>query len=238
MAFTVIPAIDVAGGRLARFTRYGPAPVSAFRGDPVAAARVFADAGASWIHVVDMDLAFTGVAGDIDVVRSVAALGVRVQAGGGIVDDGEVSAALAAGATRVVVSSAALADLGRTTALIASQGDALAIGIEVEEGRIRARGRRPTDLPLAETVRSVVAAGAAMLVVTAVARVGSLRGPDLETLGSVVAAGIPVVAAGGVASAADLAAVREAGAVGAIVGRAALEEGLDLAEIIDSFAAP
>ena len=236
MAFTVIPAIDVAGGRLARFTREGPAPISVFGGDPVAAARAFVEAGASWIHVVDMDLAFTRVAGNLDVVRSVAQLEVRVQAGGGIADASEVTAVLDAGAARAVVGSAVLEDLGRTADLIASHGDSLAIGVEIEDGRIRARGSRPTDLPLVETVEALVAAGAAMLVVTAVAQVATLHGPDLDTLAVMVTSGCPVIASGGIASDDDIAAVRETGAVGAIVGRAALEGRFDLAAAIASFA--
>jgi phosphoribosylformimino-5-aminoimidazole carboxamide ribonucleotide (ProFAR) isomerase len=237
MTFTVIPAIDVSGGRLARFTREGPAPVSAFGGDPVVAARSFAGSGASWIHVVDMDLAFTGVPGDLDVVRSIAALGIRVQSGGGIAEASQVSAVLEAGAARAVIGSAALGDLRRTTDLIASRGATVAIGIEVDDGRIRARGRRPTDLPLAETVEALISAGASMLVVTAVARVGSLAGADLEMLVPMVALGCPVVAAGGIATSVDLAAVRQAGAVGAIVGRAALEGAIDLSEVIASLEA-
>lgn len=238
MAFTVIPAVDVAGGRLARFTRDGPQPITAFGGDPLVAARAFADAGATWVHVVDMDLAFTGVAGGIDVMRSIVGLGIAVQASGGIADGSAVAAALEVGATRVVLGSVALADLPLTATLIEKHGDALAVGIEIEDGRIRARGRRTTDLPLVETLDAAVGAGAALLVVTSVARIGALGGSDLEVLAQVVAWGCPVIAAGGVTSAADLAAVREVGAVGAVVGRAALDGTLDLAEAIASLAAP
>ncbi len=111
MTFQVIPAIDVAGGRLARLSPDGPVAIEAFGGDPLAAARACLEAGATLLHVVDMDLAFSGEARNAGVLRSIAALGARVQAAGAIVDDREIAAALDAGSERVVLGSAALDDL-------------------------------------------------------------------------------------------------------------------------------
>lgn len=232
MTFEVLPAIDVAGGRLARYTPGGPAPIQAHGGDPIVAARACMDAGARWIHVVDMDLAFSGEARNLDVLRSIVALGARVQAAGAIVSDAEIEAALEAGAARVVLGSAALADMGAAAGSIGQFGQRLAVGIEVDGERIRARGRRPTDLPLTDTLGSVVAAGVSRFVLTAVPRVSTLEGPDLGALAGMVAFGRPVIIAGGLATTDDLVAVRNAGAEGAIVGRAALEGGLDLAKAI------
>ena len=234
MTFEVLPAIDVAGGRLARYTLAGPEPAGAHGGDPIVAARACVNAGARWIHVVDMDLAFLGEARNLDVLRSIVALGASVQAAGAIASDVEIEAALDAGAARVVLGSAALVDMAAAAASIDRFGDRLAVGIEVEGDRIRARGRRTTDLPLAGTLGSAVAAGATRFVLTAVSRVSTLTGPDLGALASVVACKRPVIAAGGIASLEDLIVVRDAGAEGAIVGRAALEGGLDLANTIAS----
>ena len=86
MAFEVIPAIDVAGGRLARLSAEGTVPVEAYGGDPVAAARACLEAGARLLHVVDLDLAFTGEPRNADVLRAIVALGARVQAAGAIVE--------------------------------------------------------------------------------------------------------------------------------------------------------
>lgn len=234
MTFEVLPAIDVAGGRLARYTPAGPEPVQTHGGDPIVAARVCVDAGVRWIHVVDMDLAFLGEARNLDVLRSIVALGVRVQAAGAIASDEEIEEALDAGASRVVLGSAALTDIAAVAASIERFGDRLAVGIEVDGERIRARGRRTTDLPLANTLGSAVAAGATRFVLTAVPRVSTLTGPDLGALAGIVAWKRPVIAAGGIATLDDLIAVRDAGAEGAIVGRAALEGGLDLANTIAS----
>lgn len=233
MGFEVIPAIDVADGRLASFGTQGPLPVSAYGGDPLAAARAYAAAGARWVHVVDLDLAFQGAMTNLDVVREVTALGVRVQASGGAIDAAEIEAWLRVGARRAVLGSGALADAAATREAITWFGDRLVIGIDVDEGRIRSRGRTPVDLPLAETLSWLVGSGAAAFLVTTVARVGSLGGADTAIIERVVGSGRPVIAAGGVSSVDDLRAVRRAGAAAAVVGRAALEGDLDLEAALD-----
>ena len=230
--FEVIPAIDVSDGALATFTPTGPRPVEAFGGDPLAAAHAAVAAGARWLHVVDMDLAFGGEARNLEVLAEIASLPVAVQAAGGVRDAEEVRTLFEAGATRVVLGSAALADEHVATTLLSAEGPRLAIGIEVDEGRIRSRGRDPVDLPLLETLGWVVAAGAATLLVTSVDRVGRRGGPDLELVKRVGRAGRPVLAAGGIASIADLRDVRAAGAAGAVVGSAALDGSMDLSAAI------
>ena len=236
MAFQVIPAIDVLGGRLARFTRAGPEPLSAYDGDPLQAARALVAAGATRLHVVDMDLAFRGEQSGLGVLRSIARLGVPVQAAGAIVDPAHVRAALEAGAERVVMGSAALADVNGATEVIAHFGPQLVVALEVDGDRVRARGRTPTDLALAEALDAVVAAGAIRLFVTAVGRVSTLAGPDLGALTLAIGSGLPVIAAGGIASVAELSAVRHVGAEGAVIGRAFLDGELDLVDAIAALA--
>lgn len=230
--FEVIPAIDVSDGALATLTPAGLRPVEAFEGDPLAAAEAAVTAGARWLHVVDMDLAFRGEARNLDVMAEIASLPVAVQAAGGVRDAEEIRALFEAGATRVVLGSAALADAQRATALLSPEGPRLVIGIEVEAGRIRSRGRDPVDLPLLQTLGWLVSAGATSLLVTSISEVGQRSGPDLELVRRVVRAGRPVLAAGGIASVADLRAVRAAGAAGAVVGSAALDGSLDLSTAI------
>lgn len=236
MAFEVIPAIDVAGGRLARLSTQGPVPLEAHGGDPIAAARACLAAGARLLHVVDLDLAFSGEPRNADVLRTIVALGASVQAAGAIVEEDQIAAALEAGAQRVVLGSAALIELDEAGRLIDRYGDRLVIGIEVDRDRIRARGRRTTDLPLRRTLSAVHAAGAARILITSVRRVSTMTGPDVGPLAIAVRLGLPSIAAGGIASVDDLEAVRDAGAEGAIVGRATLEGRLDLAHAIASLA--
>ena len=229
--FEVIPAIDVSEGSLTHLTPEGRVSIGAFGGDPFAAAVQMVDAGATWLHVVDMDLAFEGEARNLEVVSAIASLEVRVQAGGGVRTPDEVDALLAAGADRVVLGSAGLTDASSASALLQREGERLIVGIEVGgDGEIRSRGRDPVHLPLMETLGWLAAVRAPMFLVTAVARVGSSIGPDVGALKRVVRAGRPVLAAGGIHSVDDLRALRAAGASGAVVGRAALEGTLDLAE--------
>lgn len=233
--FEVIPAIDVSDGALAVFTPEGPRPVEAFGGDPLAAAEAAVVAGARWLHVVDMDLAFRGEAKNLDIVAAIAALPVAVQAAGGVHGAEEVRALLEAGATRVVLGSAALADEQAATALLSAEGPRLVVGIEVVGGRICSRGLDTVDLPLMETLGWLVSAGVPFLLVTAIDRVGERAGPDLELVRRACRAGRPVLAAGGVASIADLRDLRAAGAAGAVVGSAALHGSLDLSAAIAEF---
>jgi phosphoribosylformimino-5-aminoimidazole carboxamide ribotide isomerase len=229
--FDVIPAIDVSGGSLMHLTPEGRIPIDAFGGDPVVAAAAMVEAGATRLHVVDMDLAFDGEPRNLDVVSAIVSLRVQVQAGGGVRTADEVDALLSVGVDRVVLGSAGLADEVRARELLGARGERLIVGIEVGAGgTIRSRGRDPVDLPLMETLGWLAAARAPVFLVTAVARVGSSVGPDVELVKRVVRAGRPVLAAGGIHTVGDLRALRAAGASGAVVGRAALEGTLDLAE--------
>jgi phosphoribosylformimino-5-aminoimidazole carboxamide ribonucleotide (ProFAR) isomerase len=230
--FEVIPAIDVHRGRLAALEPEGPTPVEAFGGDPVAAARTFTEAGARWLHVVDLDLAFDGEARNLPIVEEIASLGPFVQAGGSVRTADHVRQLLAAGARRVVLGSAALVDPDAAAELLSVNGIRLVVGIEVQGGRIRSRGRDPVDLDLMETLGWLVASDARSFLVTAVDRVSGLGGPDVGVLRRVVRAGRPVLAAGGVATPEHLRRLRAAGAAGAVVGRAALEGAIDLADVL------
>jgi len=234
VTFQVIPAIDVAGGRLARLGAVGPVTIDAHDGDPVAAARACLAAGATFLHVVDLDLAFSGEARNDGVLRSIVALGARVQGAGAIVEERAIDGMLEAGSERVVLGSGALVDPAAARRLIDRYGDRLVVGIEADGDRIRARGRRTTDLPLRETLSQVQAAGAARCLLTGVARVSSLTGPDVRALAVAVEIGLPTIVAGGIASVDDLVALRDAGAEAAVVGRAALEGRLDLSAAIAS----
>ena len=230
MPFTVLPAIDLWDGRLALLTGDGPAPSDAFGGDPLVAAAAYVGAGARWLHVVDMDLAFRGEPANADLIRALCAVGgARVQASGGVRTAAQVEELRSLGAARVVLASAALDDEDAVVEIVGrSRPGETVIGIEVADGRIRARAA-DVDLELASTLGWLTAAGAEALLVTAVDRVATIAGPDTALVRRVSRAGLPLLAAGGIRSLADLEAVRAAGASGAVVGRSALEGSLDLA---------
>lgn len=234
MAFEVIPAIDVAGGRLVRMSGTGTVPVDAFGGDPLAAARAFVEAGAARLHVVDVDLATTGEPGNLDAVGSVAGLGVPVQASGGVTSASQVDALLSAGADRVVLGSAALGDREAAERMVRTYDERLCVGIEADGPTIRPRGAAGHELALWETLVWLASLDVARFVFTEVGRVGELAGPDLDGIWALAKhTERPVLAAGGIRSVDDVRAIAALGGTvdGAIVGRA-LHEGLDLAEAL------
>lgn len=234
MSLQVIPAIDIAEGRLARLSAGGIAPLDAFGGDPLAAARAFVEAGATWIHVVDLDMAMTGEPRNLALLTDIAALGVPVQASGGITTERQVEEALSAGASRAVVGSAAFAFRDATAKLISARGDAVAVGIEADGPTLRPRGRGARETPLWEALGWLAGLDVARFVFTEVGREGGMGGPDLDGIWALAThTGRPVIASGGVRGNEDLRAIAALGAgiEGAVIGRA-LYEGLDLAEAI------
>jgi phosphoribosylformimino-5-aminoimidazole carboxamide ribonucleotide (ProFAR) isomerase len=236
VGFEVIPAVDVIGGRLARLSDGAVLFVDAFGGDPIAAARSFADAGARWIHVVDMDLALEGEFRNLEVVAGIARIGVPVQASGGITGIADVERALAAGSRRVVLGSSALLDRPSAEALLARHRDALAVGIEADGDTIRTRAGREVALSLPETMAWLAGLDVARYVHTSLGRVGGLEGPALDAIRALVQmTGRPVVASGGIRGPEDLRRIASIGARGAILGRA-LYEGLDLRDALDAVA--
>jgi phosphoribosylformimino-5-aminoimidazole carboxamide ribonucleotide (ProFAR) isomerase len=238
MGFEVIPAIDVAGGQLARLSSSGPVPIGAFGGDPIAAASAFIEDGAVWIHVVDVDHALAGAVIDTDLLKRISRLDVRVQASGGLSNAVEVETALEAGAERAVLSSAGLADRDGARALIEVHGEALVVGIEADGTRIVPRGAGSVELPLWDTLRWLGDLEVARFLHTEVGRTGRLRGPDLDGVWALArSTSRPVLASGGIRSLEDLRALArlDTGVEGAVVGRA-LYEGFDLRAARAAFA--
>jgi phosphoribosylanthranilate isomerase len=234
--FQVIPGIDVAGGRLARLSAAGVEAVDAFGGDPVRAAGAFAEAGARLVHVVDVDQALTGNASNLDVIGRVAALGVEVQASGGIRTPAQVDAAREAGAVRAVLGSACLAAREAAEAIIGAHGEALVVGIEADGATIVPRGVGGVELSLWDTLEWLRGLPVARYLFTEVGRAGGLVGPDLDGPWALATSTErPVLAAGGIRGVDDLRALAALGGTveGAVVGRA-LYEGLDLRDALSA----
>jgi phosphoribosylformimino-5-aminoimidazole carboxamide ribotide isomerase len=217
--FTVYPALDVLEGRVVRLLGGRRERVTIEGGDPVGAAQRFVADGASRLHLVDLDGAFSGEP-DLGLVERVAAAGVPVQVGGGYRSIELIDAALAAGAARVLVGTAALDDTFLTTAA-ERFGEAVAVAVDARNGRVALDGwTREAPTTPAEFARRCVEAGIRRLLVTSTRRDGTLSGPDLPLLTAVLAAGLPIVAAGGIATLEDLLALRRLGCEGAVTGSA------------------
>ncbi|NLE72798.1 MAG: bifunctional 1-(5-phosphoribosyl)-5-((5-phosphoribosylamino)methylideneamino)imidazole-4-carboxamide isomerase/phosphoribosylanthranilate isomerase PriA [Actinomycetales bacterium] len=232
----LLPAVDVADGRAVRLVQ-GEAGTETAYGDPLRAALDWQAGGAEWIHLVDLDAAF-GRGSNADLLAEVvAAVDVRVEVSGGIRDDASLERALASGAARVNLGTAALEDPEWTARAIARYGDQVAVGLDVRGTTLAARGWTREGGDLWEVLARLDDAGCARYVVTDVTKDGTLRGPNLDLLRAVCArTSAPVIASGGVSSLDDLAALRELvplGVEGAIVGKALYAGAFTLPEALD-----
>jgi 1-(5-phosphoribosyl)-5-[(5-phosphoribosylamino)methylideneamino] imidazole-4-carboxamide isomerase/N-(5'phosphoribosyl)anthranilate isomerase len=232
----LLPAVDIAGGEAVRLVQ-GEAGSETGYGDPIAAARDWADQGASWIHLVDLDAAF-GRGSNLEVVQAVIdrVQDVRVELSGGIRDDASLEAALATGAQRVNIGTAALEDPDWTARIISLYGPRIAIGLDVRGTTLAARGWTREGGDLWEVLERLEQAGCERYVVTDVTKDGTLAGPNLELLGQVLErTGKPVVASGGIATLDDLKRLRtltDSGLEGAIVGKALYAGAFTLSEAL------
>ncbi|MDY0340271.1 MAG: 1-(5-phosphoribosyl)-5-[(5-phosphoribosylamino)methylideneamino]imidazole-4-carboxamide isomerase [Coriobacteriia bacterium] len=234
----VFPAIDLLGGRVVRLAQGDYDRVTVYNEDPVAQARVFAEAGATWVHVVDLDGARNGVPGNIAIVERIArATGLAVQAGGGIRTLDTMRRLVDAGASRMVLGTKLVTDEEFVADAVAGFGDAVVAGIDARDGEVRIAGwREGTGVPAAGLVAELADCGIRHLVYTDISRDGMGTGISGDAYRAVAAgAGFPVMVSGGMSSIADVRTVVELGepvAEGVIIGRALYEGTIELADAL------
>ncbi|MDR2373008.1 MAG: bifunctional 1-(5-phosphoribosyl)-5-((5-phosphoribosylamino)methylideneamino)imidazole-4-carboxamide isomerase/phosphoribosylanthranilate isomerase PriA [Bifidobacteriaceae bacterium] len=235
MSLELLPAVDVSAGQAVRLVQ-GEAGTETFYGDPLAAAMDWQRGGANWVHLVDLDAAFGRGSNACLLDGVVAALDIKVELSGGIRDAASLARALDTGAQRVNIGTAALEDPDWTRQILAEHGERVAIGLDVRGETLAARGWTEEGGNLWEVLERLNADGCRRYVVTDVSRDGTMGGPNLELLRAVTArTDAAVVASGGVASLADLAALRELvplGVEGAIIGKALYARAFTLAEAL------
>ena len=232
----LLPAVDVQDGQAVRLVQ-GEAGTATGYGEPLEAALAFQQAGAEWIHLVDLDAAF-GRGDNREVMsRVVTELGVKIELSGGIRDDASLEHALEMGAARVNLGTAALEDPEWTARVIERFGDRVAVGLDVRGTTLAARGWTKEGGDLWEVLDRLEADGCSRYVVTDVTKDGTLKGPNVDLLAEVARrTDKPVVASGGVSSLEDIAALRElvpVGVEGAIVGKALYAGKFTLPEALD-----
>lgn len=233
----LLPAVDVADGKAVRLTQ-GEAGTETNYGDPVDAAADWASQGAEWIHLVDLDAAF-GRGNNSGIIRKVIkqVRGVNVELSGGIRDDASLEAALATGAKRINLGTAALENPEWAANVIGQYGEAVAVGLDVRGTTLAARGWTRDGGDLWTVIDRLEQAGCPRYVVTDVTKDGTLQGPNLDLLRQVLErTNKPVVASGGVSNLDDIAALRSLvplGLEGAIVGKALYAGAFTLAEALD-----
>jgi phosphoribosylformimino-5-aminoimidazole carboxamide ribotide isomerase len=219
------PAIDLMTGQAVRLRQGRADAKTVYSDDPPAVAREWASRGGDWLHVVDLDAAFSGTQTNLDVVRAMAAaIKIPVQLGGGIRDEDAIERALAAGAARVVIGTRAAESMDFVARAVRSFGGRrIAVGIDARDGMVAVKGwTETTPLRAMDLATRAAEAGVAAVVYTDIATDGMLQGPNLEALAA-AAAQLPcgVIASGGVSSARDLVLLdRIPGLAGAIIGKA------------------
>ncbi|WDZ84318.1 bifunctional 1-(5-phosphoribosyl)-5-((5-phosphoribosylamino)methylideneamino)imidazole-4-carboxamide isomerase/phosphoribosylanthranilate isomerase PriA [Micromonospora cathayae] len=235
MSLTLLPAVDVADGQAVRLVQGAAGSETAY-GDPLEAALAWQRDGAEWIHLVDLDAAFGRGSNAGLLAEVVRRLDVRVELSGGIRDDASLRAALATGAARVNIGTAALEDPEWCDRICGEYGDRVAIGLDVRGRTLAARGWTRDGGDLYEVLERLDAAGASRYVVTDITKDGTMRGPNLDLLREVCArTKAPVIASGGVSTLDDLralATLEPLGVEGVIAGKALYAGAFTVAEAL------
>ncbi len=235
-ALTLYPAIDVLDGHCVRLRQGDYAQAQVFDDDPVVAARRWQEAGAEWLHVVDLNGALAGQPKHLAIVRAIAeATGLPMQVGGGLRAEADVAAAFEAGAARVILGTAAAREPDVLAACLARWGDRIAVSVDSRGGKVTVAGWLEMISETAlDFARRATEAGVRTLIMTNVERDGTLAGTDTAGL-THLRATLPeaaLIAAGGIATLDDIRWLARAGMAGAVLGRALYTGALDLAEAL------
>jgi phosphoribosylformimino-5-aminoimidazole carboxamide ribotide isomerase len=228
----VIPAIDLRGGRAVRLLRGDPADETTYADDPVQVAERFQEEGARRLHVVDLDAALEEGDNRQTLDRICQSVAIPVQAGGGVRSHEDIEALLELGAARVMLGTAAALDPAFVANAVEEFAERILVAVDVRGGHVMVRGWREEGPAIEDAMPSLNEAGAPRYLVTAIARDGTLDGPDLRLYKQVLSlTDRPVIASGGVRSADDIWKLRDVGCEAAVTGKALYEKTLKLAQV-------
>ncbi|MES2692476.1 MAG: 1-(5-phosphoribosyl)-5-[(5-phosphoribosylamino)methylideneamino]imidazole-4-carboxamide isomerase [Verrucomicrobiota bacterium] len=236
---TIYPAIDIKGGRAVRLTQGRADQETVYAENPADVGREFKAAGSAWIHVVDLDGAFTGEPQNLSVVQAIAALGMKVQLGGGMRTRAAVERALGFGVSRVVIGTRAAESEAFVGELVQAFGDKIAVGIDAKNGQVAVKGWVATaDMSALTLAKRMDALGVRTLIHTDIGTDGMLTGPNFPAQEAMLAAGkFNVIASGGVSRREDVVKLAElarryANLDGVIVGKALYEKRVELPDLL------
>lgn len=219
----VYPAIDIRGGQAVRLIEGDYNQETIFHADPVDAALRWADGGAEWIHVVDLDGARDGVRTNSSTISRIReSVPLKLELGGGLRTIEDVHAVAELGIERMIIGSAAISDPELVTEAVAAFGYRIAVGLDARDGKLAAHGwLNQTDVDAIEAAKRFTEVGVRHIIFTDIRRDGKLIGPNLEALQQMIDA-VPaeIIASGGVGTLEDVAAIRDTGAAGVIIGAA------------------
>lgn len=238
----IYPAIDLKGGRVVRLEQGRADRETVYYEDAAEPAAAWKAAGADWVHVVDLDGAFTGEARNWDAIRAILAAGMAVELGGGMRDRETVAQAIGYGVQRVVIGTKALQDPAFVAELVAEFGDKIAVGIDAKNGKVAVQGWVETsEKDATEMAIEMAKAGVKTIIYTDISRDGMLTGPNFEAqeelCKAVAGYGCEIIASGGVARIEDIQRFAEMDKTlsnlnGVITGKALYDGRVDLKEAL------
>jgi phosphoribosylformimino-5-aminoimidazole carboxamide ribotide isomerase len=234
----ILPAIDIKGGQCVRLYQGDYAQVTTYDADPLLVARRWQSAGASWLHVVDLDGAAAGHPINVELIRQMrASTSLHIELGGGMRTLAHIEQMLDLGIDRVILGTIALTDRALLKEALARWGERIAVGLDARNGRVAIAGWRETSQVQAVSLATELSAtGVQRFIYTDIARDGALRGPNLDALREIQQAiSCPLIASGGVSSIDDLRSLAALGVEGVIVGKALYTGDVDLAIAIQEF---
>lgn len=235
----VYPAIDIRDGRCVRLVEGDFDRETRYDADPAAAARRWQEAGARWLHVVDLDGARGGRPSNTEAIARIRqSVDIPIQLGGGLRTGDDLEAAFALGVNRAILGTAAVGNIAFVAQMVAAWGDEIAVALDARDGCLATNAwLGQSDVQVIDAARQLAAIGVAHFIFTDIRRDGTLQGPNLDALRNLVqAVDSNVIASGGISSIEDIRAATACGARGAIVGRAIYDGRLDLGKAIAAVA--
>lgn len=231
----IFPAIDLFEGKVVRLFQGDYQQMTVYGQDPLAVACSFADAGAEYLHVVDLEGAKSGGTPNIEVVKRLSReSGLKIEIGGGIRSEAVVQDYLSVGVLRVILGTAAVRQPGFAREMALRYGSGIAVGVDVRDGKVAIKGwTETTDLELLPFCKQLEQEGVQTLICTDIAKDGAMAGVNREMYSQLQKeVSLQLIASGGVSSLADIAALRDEGVYGAILGKALYNGAIDLAEAL------
>ena len=229
------PAIDLRGGQAVRLYQGDYDQMTVYNADPVAQAQAFLDAGARYLHVVDLDGAKDDTTANLETIAAIAALGgLFIEVGGGIRDEARIRRYLDLGVGRCILGTVAVKDFDFTARMAQRYGARIAVGVDMKDGFIAVNGwREVTPEPGVAFCRRCAAAGVRAVIATDISRDGTLQGTNLDLYRELLTIpGLEITASGGIARMEELAELQAMGCHAAILGKSIYTGAIDLAEAV------
>jgi phosphoribosylformimino-5-aminoimidazole carboxamide ribotide isomerase len=234
----IYPAIDIKDGKAVRLTQGDFDAVTVFNDDPVTAAKTWIDAGASYLHIVDLDGARYGKSFIIDIIKNIRAkYDIPVQTGGGVRTIEDVTERIEAGASRVIIGTAAVKNPELVKQAVELYGDKIAVGVDAKNGMVAISGwEEVSDVSAVDLCLKMKNYGIKTVIYTDISKDGMMSGPNIESTKALIDATVlNVIASGGVSTMADVENVNAIGSAGVIIGKALFNGALNLKEVVSKF---